>query len=111
VSPALKYSLGRIGIFVAVAVPAVALLPVESLLVRLMVAILASAVLSFFLLRRWRDELAEQIQTDARRRSREKARLRAALAGEEAEEPPAPSDAGDDGGDAQKAGGDPPRLS
>jgi hypothetical protein len=112
VSPALKYSLGRIGIFVAVAVPVILLLPVNSLLVKLLVAILTSAVLSYFLLRRWRDELAAQIQAGASRRSQEKAQLRDALAGDDpgpdasAARPAATSD-GDD--DPPREG--PPRLS
>lgn len=110
-SPALKYSLGRIGIFVAVAVPAVLLLPVDNLLVKLMVAILASAVLSFFLLRRWRDDLAAQIQADARRRSQEKTRLRAALAGEDRQPGPDDDAAAPHGGDDDKPDNDPPRLS
>ncbi|MGE5828393.1 MAG: DUF4229 domain-containing protein [Micromonosporaceae bacterium] len=118
-SPALKYSLGRIGIFVAVAVLVVLLLPVDSLLVKLLVAILVSAVLSFFLLRRWRDELAAQIQAGAGRRSQEKARLRDALAGDApagddrqpgpdapAERPPTTVD-----GDDDPTGQGPPRLS
>jgi Protein of unknown function (DUF4229) len=111
VSPALKYSLGRIGIFVAVAVPAVLLLPVDNLLVKLLVAILASAVLSFFLLRHWRDELAAQIQADAARRSQERARLRAALAGEDGRPGPdgaAPEPAADEPAADEPAADEPP---
>jgi hypothetical protein len=39
--------------------------------------------LSYFLLSRWRNEMAEQLASVAQRRQAEKARLRAALAGDE----------------------------
>lgn len=80
-SPAIKYTLGRLGMFVAVFL---ALLPVPmNLLIKLMVALVASAAFSFLLLRKWRDEMAEQLASMARRRAAEKDRLRAALAGDE----------------------------
>jgi hypothetical protein len=80
-SPAVKYTLGRLGIFVAVFL---ALLPVPmNLFVKLMVALVASAGFSFFLLKKWRDETAEQLGAVADRRKAEKERLRAALAGDE----------------------------
>ncbi|HEY8532615.1 MAG TPA: DUF4229 domain-containing protein [Micromonospora sp.] len=86
-SPAVKYTLGRIGLFVVV----LALLwPVDlDIFVKLMLAVLVSAGLAFFLLRRWRDEMAYQLAAAAERRRAEKDRLRAALAGDEqvAEEP------------------------
>ena len=53
----LKYTLGRIGLFVVVFA---ALLPVPmNIWIKLMVAIVFSAGLAFFLFRRWRDEMAE----------------------------------------------------
>jgi membrane protein implicated in regulation of membrane protease activity len=83
-NPALKYALGRVGLFVAVAVPAVLLLPRDmNFLLKLMIALVLSAVLSFFLLRRWRQEIAERMSENARRRMAEKERLRSALAGED----------------------------
>jgi len=80
-SPAVKYTLGRLGLFVAVYV---LLVPVPlNFLVRAMVALLASATFSYFLLAKWRNEMAEQLGTVAERRQAEKQRLRAALAGDE----------------------------
>jgi hypothetical protein len=80
-SPAVKYTLGRLGLFVVVYA---LLLPVPlNFLVRAMIALLASAVFSYFLLARWRNEMAEQLGTVAERRQAEKMRLRAALAGDE----------------------------
>ncbi|MEU8232332.1 DUF4229 domain-containing protein [Actinoplanes sp. NPDC048967] len=81
-SPAVKYTLGRLGLFVVVFA---LLLPVPlNFLVKAMIALLASAGFSYFLLAKWRNEMAEQLGTVAERRQAEKARLRAALAGDEA---------------------------
>ena len=80
-SPAVKYTLGRLGLFVAVFA---LLLPVPlNFLVKAMIALVASAGFSYFLLAKWRNEMAEQLGTVAERRQAEKARLRAALAGDE----------------------------
>ena len=80
-SPALKYTLGRLGLFVAVFA---ALLPVPlNLLVKAMIALIASAGFSYFLLAKWRIQMGEQLGAAAERRRAEKARLRAALAGDE----------------------------
>jgi Protein of unknown function (DUF4229) len=81
-SAALKYTLGRLGLFVAVFA---LLLPVPlNILVKAMIALVASAGFSYFLLRKWRDEMAEQLGSAQQRRQAEKNRLRAALAGDEA---------------------------
>jgi hypothetical protein len=87
VNPGLKYTLGRIGLFVLCAVPALLLFP-ESMnsLLKLMIALVVSAALSFFLLRGWRDEVAEQLRGSARLRGEQKERLRSALAGDDAPE-------------------------
>jgi hypothetical protein len=80
-SPAVKYTLGRIGLFALVAL---ALWPVDlNVFLKLMLAVLFSAALAFFLLRKWRDEMAEQMGTASQRRRAEKNRLRSALAGED----------------------------
>jgi hypothetical protein len=80
-NPAVKYTLGRFGLFAA---SFTVLLPVPlNLLVKVMVAFVLSAALSFLLLRRWRDEMAEQLGGIAARRTAEKQRLRSALAGDE----------------------------
>ena len=77
-SPAVKYTLGRLGLFVG---SFVVLLPVPlNILVKAMVAFVASAALSFLLLRKWRDEMAEQLGSIAAKRTAEKDRLRSALA-------------------------------
>jgi len=82
VSPAVKYTLGRLGLFVVVLA---LLLPVPlNFLIKVMVALVASAGFSFFLLAKWRNEMAEQLGAAADRRRAEKERLRAALAGDEA---------------------------
>jgi hypothetical protein len=81
VSAAVKYTLGRIGLFVAVLA---ALWLVDlNIFIKLMVALAFSAALSFFLLKGWRDEMAEEMATAAERRRAEKERLRSALAGED----------------------------
>lgn len=80
-SPAVKYTLGRIGLFVAVLL---ALWPIElNIFVKLMLAVVFSAALSFFLLRGWRNEMAQQMADAAQRRRAERERLRSALAGED----------------------------
>jgi hypothetical protein len=81
VSPAVKYTLGRFGLFVVVLA---ALLPVPlNFFVKAMIALIASAGFSFFLLAKWRLEMAEQLNSAAQRRAAEKRRLRAALAGDD----------------------------
>ena len=115
-SPAVKYTLGRVGLFVAVFA---LLLPVPlAFLVKAMIALVASAAFSYFLLAKWRNEMAEQLGTVAERRKAEKDRLRAALAGDEeaaaagdraTEVPPsdaAPAPSTQESGDAPAASGD-----
>jgi hypothetical protein len=81
-NPVLKYTMGRLGIFVACALPAMFLLTSLNVLVRLMIALVVSAVVSYFALRRWRDEVSQRIAESARRRTENSERLRNALAGE-----------------------------
>lgn len=86
-SPAVKYTLARIGLFLAVAL---ALWPVNAnIFLKLMLAVIFSAALAFFLLRGWRDEMAQQLANAAARRKAERERLRSALAGEEPADRPA----------------------
>ncbi len=89
VSAALKYTLGRIGLFVAV-LAGLWLIDMNVFL-KLMLALVFSAALSFFLLRGWRDEMAEEIAEAAERRKAEKERLRSALAGEDHPTRPPPT--------------------
>jgi len=80
-SPAYKYTAGRFVLFAAVFA---LLLPLPlNILVKAMIALIASAAFSYFLLAKWRNEMAEQIGTAVSRRQQEKTRLRAALAGDE----------------------------
>ncbi|MFY1697244.1 MULTISPECIES: DUF4229 domain-containing protein [unclassified Solwaraspora] len=80
-SPAVKYTLGRIGLFVVVVL---ALWPIDmNIFLKLMIAVIFSAALSFFLMRGWRDEMAQQITEVTERRRAEKERLRSALAGDD----------------------------
>ncbi|MFC8847875.1 MULTISPECIES: DUF4229 domain-containing protein [unclassified Micromonospora] len=80
-SAAVKYTLGRIGLFVVVVA---ALWPVDmNVFLKLMLALAFSAALSFFLLRGWRDEMAGEMAGAAERRRAEKERLRSALAGDD----------------------------
>jgi Protein of unknown function (DUF4229) len=80
--PAVKYTLGRLGIFLVVLA---VLLPVPlNFLVKAMIALLASAAFSYFLLAKWRNEMAERLGAVQERRYAERNRLRAALAGDDA---------------------------
>lgn len=80
-SPAVKYTLGRIGLFLACAL---VLWPVQmNIYIKLMLAVLVSAGFAYVLLRGWRDQMAEQLAAASARRRAEKERLRAALAGED----------------------------
>ena len=80
-NPAVKYTLGRLGLFLAVFV---ASLPLPlNILVKAMIAFVVSAVLSRFLLTKWLDEMGQQLGSAAARRAAEKQRLRSALAGDE----------------------------
>ncbi|HEX6872994.1 MAG TPA: DUF4229 domain-containing protein [Micromonosporaceae bacterium] len=83
-SPGLKYALGRAGIFIACAIPALLLLPRDmNPMLKLMIALVVSAAISFFALKSVRNEVAEKMSDSARRRIAEKERLRSALAGED----------------------------
>jgi hypothetical protein len=80
-SPVIKYTLARVGLFVGVFA---ALLPVSlDIFVKLLIALVASAGFSFVLLRGLRDQVADQMASSAERRKAEKDRLRAALAGDD----------------------------
>jgi uncharacterized protein DUF4229 len=83
-SPAIKYAFGRIGLFLVCAVLSFVLLPRDlNGFLKLMVALVASLFLSYFLLRNWRDQVAEQFVASREKRVAERERLRAALAGED----------------------------
>ncbi|MEU5911151.1 DUF4229 domain-containing protein [Micromonospora sp. NPDC047527] len=80
-SAAVKYTLGRLGLFVAVLA---GLWFVDmDIFLKLILALAFSAALSFFLLRGFRDDMAEEMAEAAERRRAEKERLRSALAGDD----------------------------
>jgi hypothetical protein len=81
VNPAVKYTLARLGIL---AVVLLALWPVNmNVLLKLAVAVLFSAAASWFLLRGLRDEVTKRVEGSMARRTAEREKLRAALAGEQ----------------------------
>ena len=80
-SPAVKYTLGRLGLFVLVFA---LLLPLPlNVMVSAMIALVVSAIIAYFLLADWRNQMGNQLASAASRRAAEKERLRAALAGDE----------------------------
>jgi membrane protein implicated in regulation of membrane protease activity len=83
-NPMVKYGLGRLGLFVVCAALAVVLLPSSlNLMLRILIGFVVSAGLSFVLLRRWRDEVANRLLESSQRRTAQKDRLRTALAGDD----------------------------
>jgi hypothetical protein len=83
-SPTIKYTLGRLALFLVCAFLAFGLLPRDlNDFLKLLVALLASLPLSYVLLRTWRNEMAEQMVAGHERRVTEKRKLRSALAGED----------------------------
>jgi cobalamin synthase len=87
IPPATKFTLGRIGLFAILFVILLAIpMPMSrdaGLLVRLMIAAVVSAIASWFLLARWRNEMASTLETSMSKRRVEKEKLRAALAGDD----------------------------
>jgi hypothetical protein len=84
-NPMLKYTFARLGLFLA-ASAVMLVLPIElNLFIRLGIALIASAILSFFFLRKLRDDVAEFLASAASRRAERKERLRSALAGDDHE--------------------------
>jgi len=83
VNPMLKYSLARVGLFVVVAAILIVIPIPVNILIKLMIAIIVSALLALFLLRGMRNDVASQLSEAAQRRAEEKERLRSALSGDE----------------------------
>jgi hypothetical protein len=82
-NPMMKYTLARLGLFIAAAA-ILLVVPIElNPFLKLGIALIASAILSFFLLRKLRDDVANQLADGARQRADRKEKLRSALAGEE----------------------------
>ncbi|GAA3279524.1 MULTISPECIES: DUF4229 domain-containing protein [Dactylosporangium] len=82
-SPFLKYTLARLGLFGLAALIMLSLPIAISVLLKLMIAVLISAVLAFFLLKGLRDEASVSAVGMAERRAEKKERLRAALNGDD----------------------------
>jgi Protein of unknown function (DUF4229) len=82
VNPVVKYTLGRVGLFLAVLL---ALWPVPAigLMIKMLIAIAGSFALSWFLLRGWQDELSRYLAARAEERRAEKERLRSTLDGDD----------------------------
>jgi dipeptide/tripeptide permease len=83
VNPVVRYTLARLGLFIAVAAVMLVLPIGLSLLLRLAIAVLVSAVLAYFLLGKLREETANQLAAAATRRAERKRQLRSALAGDD----------------------------
>ena len=85
-SPLMKYSLARMGLFLASAVLVFAV-PIDlDPLLRLAIALVLSAIASYFLLRSMRDKVAVQLADSSRERATRKEKLRSALAGDDQEQ-------------------------
>jgi hypothetical protein len=93
-SPVVKYTLARLGLYLVLLAVLVPVPYPENFLVKAMIALFASAGLSLVLLRGWRNEMAEQLATGVKRRRTEKDRLRSALAGDESAEGDRAAEAG-----------------
>src|SRR5690606_10255828 len=66
--PVVKYTLARIGLLLAVLIVLFAVFPGLDPLVTLLLAFLVSFVLSWFVLRGWRDQMAQALAESTRRR-------------------------------------------
>jgi ABC-type bacteriocin/lantibiotic exporter with double-glycine peptidase domain len=89
VSPAIKYTLARVGLFVVIVA---VLYPLGlDLFLTMMIALLISLPLSYFLLRRWRDQMAQRLETTVEQHRAQKEKLRAALSGEDSDDEPEPA--------------------
>lgn len=82
-SPPVKYTLGRVGLFVVLALIMLLVpLPIDFYL-RLLIALVISVPLQFIVLRRWRTEMIAYVDGAVARRRSQKEKLRAALAGDD----------------------------
>jgi hypothetical protein len=83
VSPIVRYTVARLGLFAAVAVLLIAVpLPV-AIFLKLAIAVLVSAILSWMLLGNLREQVARQLSTVAKGRQARRQQLRAALSGDD----------------------------
>jgi hypothetical protein len=83
VNPMMKYTIARLGLFI-VSAAVLLVVPIElNPFLKLGIALIASAILSFFLLRKLRDDVANHLADGARQRADRKEKLRSALAGDD----------------------------
>jgi hypothetical protein len=83
ISPVVKFTLGRVGLFVVIAL-LLWLVPIKiDPLLKLMIALVISVPLQFVVMRKWRADMIDYVDQAATRRHAEKEKLRAALAGED----------------------------
>ncbi|WP_433082125.1 DUF4229 domain-containing protein [Dactylosporangium sp. CA-052675] len=79
----MKYTLARLGLFGLAALVMLSIPLDVSVLLKLMIAVIVSAVAAFFLLRGLREEASVQAVGMAQKRADNKERLRAALNGDD----------------------------
>jgi hypothetical protein len=83
VNPMMKYTVARLGLFI-VSAALLLVIPIElNPFLKLGIALIVSAILSFFLLRKLRDDVANQLADSSRQRADRKEKLRSALAGDD----------------------------
>ncbi len=80
-SPMVKYTLARIGMFVVLAY--VLDLIIRNPLLAMLISAVVTAVASYFVLSKWRNEVAATLETSITARRAEKEKLRSALAGDD----------------------------
>ncbi len=76
-----KYTLARIGMFVVLAY--VLDLVLKEPILAMLISAVVTAVASYFLLSKWRNEVAATVETSITKRRAEKEKLRSALAGDD----------------------------
>jgi hypothetical protein len=76
-----KYTLARIGMFVVLAYLLDLIL--KDPIISMLISAVVTAVASYFLLARWRNEVASTLETSITKRRAEKEKLRSALAGDD----------------------------
>jgi hypothetical protein len=82
-NPLVRYTLGRLGLFVVCALVVLAIPVPLNILIKLMVALTMSVALQFVVLRTWRLEMLAYVDQAMGRRRAAREKLRAALAGED----------------------------
>ena len=79
--PMVKYTLARIGMWVVLS--AALTLFIHDLILAMLISAVVTAIAGWFLLKKWRDEVAATLETSMTTRRAEKQKLRAALAGDD----------------------------